>query len=398
VKFTCAFLCLTAILLVPDNAQAAGEAAEKVREALDYLGQQECPIEDSQKLNYFCKAVTNKDLKELVNCAQKNQPCSEIASDLSSITTNINGNSYTLSMDFQSLLCGEQNFSFIPSDGCISDKNMIDIQKASEEIVDILANTLASCLDTKRLFDVRPFCVRRWNSALAGDNPFKKLKEELALKIMNTPRCDTKCQDGKDSAGFVTEECCEEKGWIYTVKDDRSYCCPPGKGKNNKCPQDITPTDKCISSCRIGTEEIDGKCCKQEMIANTPDGKKCCPDNTPPSVYNETSSFAICCSPGTIAIAEESDCCPIENVIETDEEKICCPKEKVANEEDNSMAKKTCCSDDQIVARGYEYGYNICCQADNVIVDKDGKNWCCPEDKPNSNGHCCPIDSIWIDD
>ena len=380
------------LLCIPWIAGASSDdVLTKVHSILEYLDSKECPIEEGQRLNHLCKAITDKDLSELTTCAKKNVPCLDVSDDFSSITTSVVKRSYTLNMNLQDLLCGGGNFSITPSDGCKSSDDTKNAGKVAKEIVSQLVTILTSCLDTKKVFDINPMCVKMWDSSFVGNNPFKQLKSNLTYSLISLPipPCDTECKEGKDKNGFVTEDCCKQNGGIFIIQDDRSYCCP---GNQQKCSAQQELTNQCISSCRVGAELINGKCCRPNQISNTPNGKECCPNSMLPSVYDKEKSLSICCPGGKVAISDK-ECCKANNIAESDGEKICCPSEKLAHAEDAFRSKKTCCSETEVTAKGYEFGFKICCNPDNVIDNE----WCCTGNRHKTNGHCCKVGQIWLD-
>lgn len=383
-------LLLGGIFCFPYITEASG-ITSKVRTALEYLNRETCPIEESQKLDYLCKTVTNQGLSDLIQCAKENVPCLEISKDFSSMTTSTMGKTFTINTSLQNILCGRSSFSMTPSDGCVSAKDIINSEKEAKEIVDQWVIILTNCLDTKDLFDISPRCVRMWDSFFASDdNPLRKIKNDLVNMIRLAPFCDTECKEGKDSDGFVTETCCQENGGVFVMKNNKSFCCPTNQ---EKCPSQQEPTEKCVSSCRMGTEKIGDKCCPANQISNSPMGKKCCDKNMTSSIYDEENSFSICCKPGEVAISN-AQCCLDQNIIEQDGKKICCPSERLAFAKDDFRPTKVCCSKDEIPARGYEFGNNICCKPEDVVNNE----WCCNGDRHKTNEHCCKKGEIWIDE
>ena len=384
---------------IPRVSVAGGEVLQRVRKALDYLNGSECSIEESQKLNYLCKSVTDLDLNELVNRARKTLPCIKIADDFSSLTTSASGKSYTINMSLQGILCGSSSaFSVGPSDGCITADDAKNAEKTAKEIVGQLVDIVANSLDTRTLFDIRPTCMKAWDFPFTPDNPFKQLKRDLARAISSAPLCDNECEGGKDKNGFVTEMCCQRNKGIFTTKENRNYCCPDISGTPKNCPSSAKePTEECVSSCRIGTEEIGGTCCTENKIATSSSGKKCCKKDMHPSIFDKKNSLSICCEQNKEAVSE-TECCPEKDRIfeEPDWEPICCASGKVAYAEDsyNPWTKKKCCSDSEVVAKGINYGREVCCDPKDVANNGS----CCTGNKHNTNGHCCEIGKVWVED
>ena len=396
---------LTVICFATGSAFAGpGDLAKKVGEALRILNKEQCSLDTFQeRVDLFCQTVTGKDVEKLSSCFKKEFPCADIAPDLSSITTYINGKSFTLKMNVINLACGNMDFSFIPSDGCMTAEDFEKASNALEAIVNQGFDALLDCVDGLR----PPLCPNMAIQFLMKEQ-LDYVKALLAMTLGNHALkhpCDSQCQDGRDSNGFVTQECCTQKGWIFLTKNDnKNYCCPPKNGTIPKCPMNQELNNQCISSCRVGTKEINGECCSENQIAQVNGVLECCPSDQSPSSPAEDTSNSICCPTDQKALStQKGDCCSITNIIEENGKKICCPSERTLREwaKGGNGFKTKCCPEGEIVAN-HLTDDSKCCPSSNV--GKNGYNpdsshlYCCDGEFHLTNGYCCWKDQIWFDD